>query len=353
MWKGVSRLPSLWSLCTNSFVCECQRAGEIQKGWRYFLCVTGFPAWVMAEITLSLLTWFLRLWSRNVTLFPFLVSCLPVVFSDASLKTRGTRPCVLRSETCWLPSLGVSWPLQYLEFRTPKSVHQSAHAPSPNYHFLGSHLEPQAGDAISQITIACGQARVAHPTGTRQLQGQPCVGSGLGAAVAAAWAFWALPWELPHSLGCCCEASERSLEMTPDSCSGVADPGSLLLHEVFVVVLLKGAMCWAHPLAPWGAEQCKVVAPPNFFPSALADSCASVCGLRDIQEKSFPILLPILFSATCVFHIFSFRGFWSLTGILLHSPFPCIFFVSFSCNTTSVRWWWCFAKGAFSAPLLE
>lgn len=41
----------------------------------------------------------------NVTPFPFLVSCLPVVFSDTSFKARGTRPCVLGSETCWLPSL--------------------------------------------------------------------------------------------------------------------------------------------------------------------------------------------------------------------------------------------------------
>lgn len=56
--------------------------------------------------------------------------------------------------------------------------------PQRSYYFLGSHLELQARDAISQVIIVCGQARVAHPTGIRQLQGASCVGSDLGATVA-------------------------------------------------------------------------------------------------------------------------------------------------------------------------
>lgn len=64
--------------------------------------------WVMAEITPVSFALLFEALIGNVTPFPFLVLRLPVAFSDTSFKARGTRPCVLRSETCWLPSLGVS-----------------------------------------------------------------------------------------------------------------------------------------------------------------------------------------------------------------------------------------------------
>lgn len=199
---------------------------------------------------LSLLTWILRLWSKNVTLFPFLVSCLAVVSSDTSLKARGTLPCVLRSETCWLPLM------------CPDLSSTYSFVP-PNQFISQLMLLPQI---TTSWAVRATSKRCCFPNDncmwtsscrsscrTRLLQGQPCVGSDLGTAVAAGWAFWVPPWELPHSLKDCCGASAKSLEMTPDSGSGVADPASLLLHEVLGVLLLKGAVCAEHIL--WLPEE--------------------------------------------------------------------------------------------------